>query len=65
MTKINVNNTNSKVIDNKLFITTLKAHQITNSSLKEQVDYTSNIQFPVLGKLVEFKGDYSRSIKSI
>jgi hypothetical protein len=63
MTKINVNATNSKVINGKLFITPLKAHQITNPSLKEQIDFQSNVDYPNLGKLVEFKGNYSRSLK--
>jgi hypothetical protein len=63
MTKINVNATNSKVINGKLFITPLKAHQITNPSLKEQIDFQSNVDYPNLGKLVEFKGNYSRLLK--
>jgi hypothetical protein len=63
MTKINVNATNSKVINGKLFITPLKAHQITNPTLKEQIDFQSNVDYPNLGKLVEFKGSYSRSLK--
>jgi hypothetical protein len=63
MTKINVNATNSKMVNGKLFITPLKAHQITNPTLKEQIDFQSSIDYPNLGKLVEFKGNYSRSIK--
>ncbi len=63
MTKINVNATNSKMINGKLFITPLKAHQITNPSLKEQIDFQSCVDYPILGKLVEFKGSFSRSIK--
>jgi len=63
MTKINVNATNSKVNNGKLFITPLKAHQITNPSLKEQIDFQSNVDYPNLGKLVEFKGNYSRLLK--
>ena len=61
--KINVNSTNSKIVDGKLYITPSKAHQIINPYLKEQVDFQSHINYPGLGKLVEFKGNYSRSIK--
>jgi hypothetical protein len=63
MTKINVNATNSKMVGGKLFITSLKAHQITNPTLKEQIDFQSSVDYPNLGKLVEFKGNYSRSLK--
>lgn len=63
MKKINVNAKNSKLINGKLFITSLKAHKITNPTLKEQIDFQSNVNYPNLGKLVEFKGNYSRLIK--
>jgi len=51
------------MVNGKLFITPLKAHQITNPTLKEQIDFQSIIDYPNLGKLVEFKGNYSRSTK--
>jgi hypothetical protein len=63
MTKINVNTTNSKLVNGKLFITPLKAQQITNPKLQEQINFQSSIDYPNLGKLVEFNGNYSRSTK--
>ena len=61
MTKIRVNQENSKVFCGTLFITLLKAVLISKSKvLAELVEYDNNIVHPTLGKLVEYKGAYSR-----
>jgi len=63
MTKIRVNPGNSKVFCGTLFITLLKALQVSKSVvLAKLVEYDNNIVHPTLGKLVEYKGAYSRKI---
>ena len=64
MKKIRVNQTNSKVFAGTLFITLLKALQVSKSVVLEKlIEYDNNLVYPGLGKLVEYKGTYSRKIK--
>ena len=64
MKKIRVNQTNSKVFAGTLFITLLKALQVSKSVVLEKlIEYDNNLVYPGLGKLVEYKGAYSRKIK--
>ena len=59
--KIRVNTTNSKVLDGRLFISLLKALQVSKSKvLGELIEYGNSANFPELGKLVEYKGAYIR-----
>ena len=58
--KIRVNTTNSKVLNGKLFISLLKAQQITSKVLKKLICYDNNMIYPGLGKLVEYNGPYIR-----
>ena len=58
--KIRVNTTNSKVLNGKLFISLLKAQQITSKVLKELICYDNNMMYPGLGKLVEYNGPFIR-----
>ena len=61
MTKIRVNQENSKVLGGRLFITLLKAVLISKSKvLAELIEYDNNLVYPGMGKLVEYKGAYSR-----
>ena len=63
MSKIRVNSENSKVLNGKLFITLLKVLQVSKSKVLEKlVEYDNNLVYPGLGKLVEYKGAYSRKI---
>ena len=63
MSKIRVNSENSKVLNGKLFITLLKALQVSKSKVLEKlVEYDNNLVYPGLGKLVEYKDAYSRKI---
>ena len=62
--KIRVNQTNSKVLDGRLFITMLKAIQIKSTILQKLIEYGNSAIFPGLGKLVEYKGKYIRTTKS-
>ena len=61
MKKIRVSSLNSKVVEGRLFISMLKALQVSKSVvLAKLVEYDNNIVHPTLGKLVEYKGAYSR-----
>jgi hypothetical protein len=58
--KIRLNSKNSKVISDKVFITTEKAYSL-KEGLKSKLNWQSNINHPILGKLIEYNGEYSRS----
>ena len=59
--KIRVNTGNSKVVNGKLFISGLKAVQVSKSKvLGDLINYGNSITFPNLGKLVEYTGAYIR-----
>tara|TARA_B110000503_G_scaffold140014_1_gene229790 strand:+ start:44 stop:223 length:180 start_codon:yes stop_codon:yes gene_type:complete len=58
--RINVNKTNSKVIDGRLFITGMKAHGL-KGKLPEFIVPASTIEYPGMGKLYEYNGPYSRA----
>ena len=59
---IRVNTTNSKVINNTLYITLLKASKIASRVLQQYIEYQGNyIIHPSLGKCVQYNGPYSRS----
>jgi hypothetical protein len=62
--KIRVTPENSKLINGRLYINMSKVHKL-NIKLKHFVDYDSFIEFPNIGKLVEYKGEYNRTIKKI
>jgi hypothetical protein len=58
--RINVNQTNSKVIGGKLFITGLKMSQL-KAKLAECVVKGSTVQHPTMGMLYEYDGPFSRA----
>jgi hypothetical protein len=60
MNRINVNATNSKLIDGRLFITGLKMNALS-PSFKEMIISGNTIVHPSLGTLYEFNGPYSRA----
>mgnify|MGYP001403905017 CR=1 FL=1 len=62
--KIRVSSLNSKVVEGRLFISMLKALQVSKSKVLDKlVEYGNYINYPGLGKLVEYKGAYIRVIK--
>ena len=65
MRKIRVSTENSKVLAGVLYITELKAVLISKASkvLAELIEYDNNLVYPGMGKLVEYKGAYSRIVK--
>ena len=60
MRRINVNATNSKMIDGKLFITGLKMNALSNL-LSESIIKGSTVVHPTLGKLYQYDGPFSRA----
>ena len=56
---IRLNPENSKVIGDKVYITTMKAHNL-NAKLATFVNYNNKINHPQLGTLVEYTGPYTR-----
>ena len=53
--KIKLNRQNGIIIGNKVFISLLKALQITNKVLKEKIDYNNNVTLDK--KYVLYTGD--------
>ena len=61
MKKIRVNQSNSKVLNGRLFITELKAMLVSKSKvLAELIEYGNSIVYPGIGKLVQYNGAYIR-----
>jgi len=58
--KINVNSTNSILINERLFISALKATKMS-PKLQEFVNTGNNINHPTKGIFYEYTGNYSRS----
>ena len=58
--KINVNATNSKMIDGKLFITGLKMNKLGNA-LTEFIVRGNTTEYPGLGKMYQYDGPFSRA----
>lgn len=58
--KVNLNPTNSKVINEVVYVTALKV-QAMSEKLKDFVEYGNNIKHPVLGEMYQYSGAYSRN----
>tara|TARA_B100000768_G_scaffold178076_1_gene193236 strand:+ start:224 stop:409 length:186 start_codon:yes stop_codon:yes gene_type:complete len=61
MSKINVNSKNSILINDRLYITALKAQTISKKLNEEFINTGNNINHPIKGLHYEFTGNYSRS----
>jgi len=59
---IRLNPENSKIIGDKVFITSIKAHGL-NPKLTRYVNNNCKINHPTLGTLVEYTGPYTRKVK--
>tara|TARA_R110000772_G_scaffold146464_1_gene256648 strand:+ start:218 stop:400 length:183 start_codon:yes stop_codon:yes gene_type:complete len=57
--KINVNATNSKMVDGKLFITGLKMSQL--KALSDFIIKGNTIEYLGLGKMYQYDGPFSRA----
>ncbi len=58
--KVNLNPSNSKVINEVVFITALKV-QAMSKKLVDMVEYGNNIKHPTLGIMYQYNGAYSRT----
>mgnify|MGYP001033754789 CR=1 FL=1 len=58
--RVNLNPTNSKVINGTVFVTALKV-QSMSKKLIESVQYGNNITHPTLGIMYQYDGNYSRT----
>ena len=58
--RVNLNPTNSKVINGVVFVTALKVQAMSNK-LVELVEYGNNIMHPSLGKMYQYNGTFSRT----
>lgn len=59
---IRLNPKNSKVIDDKVFITAMKLHSL-KTNLKRNIVDGSRVEHPTLGTLYQYDGEYTRSNK--
>jgi len=59
MSKIRVNTSNSKLVDGKLFINLLKLDSLKKHQ-RENVNDTSSIIHPMLGRMVSYEGEFIR-----
>lgn len=59
MSKIRVNTSNSKLVDGKLFINLLKLDSLKKHQ-RENVNDTSSIVHPILGRMVSYEGEFIR-----
>jgi hypothetical protein len=59
MSKIRVNTDNSKLVDGKLFINLLKLDSLKKHQ-RENVNDTSSIVHPILGRMVSYEGEFIR-----
>jgi len=58
--KVNLNPTNSKVINGAVFVSALKVIAMSKT-LKDFVEYGNNITHPTLGLMYQYDGPYSRA----
>ena len=58
--KINLIPSNSKVINEVVFVTALKV-QSMSKKLEELVEYGNNIKHPTLGIMYQYNGKFSRT----
>lgn len=63
MTKIRLNESNSKMIDGNIFITSKKAFSL-KKTMQKHISFVSTIVHPQLGKMYRYTGEYSRNIKT-
>jgi|TARA_B100001778_G_C18562529_1_gene618468 hypothetical protein len=58
--KVNLNPTNSKIINDVCFVTALKVQQMSKK-LSDMVEFGNNIKHPTLGIMYQYNGAYSRN----
>lgn len=58
--QLRVTNENSKTINGMLYITSLRASQITSKPQLKEVITSNTIVYPGMGKMIEYNGKYIR-----
>ena len=61
MKRINLNPTNSKVINGVVFVTALKVKAMTEMMREESVKFGNKVEHPTLGTMFQYDGKYSRN----
>ena len=61
MRKVNLNPTNSKVINGVVFVTALKVKAMTEMMREESVKFSNKVEHPTLGTMFQYDGKYSRN----
>ena len=56
--QIRLNSENSVIVGGEVFITLLKAVQITSKVLAEKIEYDTSVTLGHLGRLVKYNGPY-------
>ena len=60
MIKIRVTSANSKMVNGKLFIAKGKAYSLNPAQFDKHVRMVNKINYPGIGEMVEYSGEYSR-----
>jgi hypothetical protein len=61
MARVNLNPTNSKVINGTVFVTALKVKAMSEVLVEESVKFGNRITHPALGTMYQYDGKYSRN----
>ena len=61
MKRVNLNPTNSKVINGVVFVTALKVKQMTEMMKEDFVRFGNKVEHPSLGTMFQYDGKYSRN----
>jgi hypothetical protein len=61
MARVNLNPTNSKVINGVVFVTALKVKAMSEVLVEESIRFGNRITHPSLGTMYQYDGKYSRN----
>tara|TARA_R110002050_G_scaffold13531_3_gene43285 strand:+ start:32 stop:244 length:213 start_codon:yes stop_codon:yes gene_type:complete len=61
MARVNLNPTNSKVINGVVFVTALKVKAMSEVLVEESIKFGNRITHPSLGTMYQYDGKYSRN----
>ena len=61
MSRVNLNPTNSKIINGVAFVTALKVKAMPKMLKEESVKFGNKIEHPTLGTMFQYDGKYSRN----
>jgi hypothetical protein len=61
MARVNLNPTNSKVINGVVFVTALKVKAMSEVLVEESIQFGNRITHPSLGTMYQYDGKYSRN----